>query len=137
MTPAIANAALDGDFILKFALAVLLALQIATLIAGFMRGRDAARRSVSFEGVPLDKSEFEKHVSQNREEHDHIFSKLGGVERGIRAEVKTDLAPVIEEQKRMGQQLAALNQSNHSQERHLEKMDQKLDDLRDLISKAD
>lgn len=136
MTPVIATSALDGDFILKFALAFLLALQIATLVAGFLRGREAARRSVSFEGVPLDKSEFEKHVAQNREEHDHIFSKLGGVERGIRAEMRADLAPVIVEQKRMGESLAALNQATNAQDRHLEKIDAKLDGLRELIAKS-
>lgn len=45
------------------------------------------KREVSFELESVTKDEFDKHVDLNKDEHDKIFSKIGGVERGGREEV--------------------------------------------------
>lgn len=36
------------------------------------------------------KAEFERALEQNVTEHQNLFSKLGGMERGLRSEIKTD-----------------------------------------------
>jgi hypothetical protein len=41
------------------------------------------RVQVSFTGVPVDKVEFEKLGRENSEDHDKLFARIGGVERGV------------------------------------------------------
>jgi outer membrane murein-binding lipoprotein Lpp len=43
------------------------------------------RVNVSFSGVPVDKQEFDQQVQENKEDHDKLFSRIGGVERGLEA----------------------------------------------------
>ena len=40
------------------------------------------KREVSFGFEPASKTEFEKHADWNRREHENLFAKIGGVERG-------------------------------------------------------
>lgn len=53
----------------------------------FLLGNRKERREVSFTVEPASKEEFEKLVIQNRHEHENIFSKIGGVERGADAKM--------------------------------------------------
>lgn len=131
----LAQSALDGDFMLKFLLGGLLLLQIATLVGGLLRGREAKRRSVSFEGVPLDKAEFIEHCNENKREHENLFSKLGGVERGIRSEVKLDVEKIYNEVNRLREGQAAGNALTHAQDRKLEGMEKLMHEIRNMIKR--
>jgi len=55
------------------------------------------------------KEAFDLHVAENKKDHEQIFSKLGGVERGLRGEFSTELKVVRAEMIEAGRQLAALN----------------------------
>lgn len=59
----------------------------------------------------LPKTEFEKHVEVNRLEHENLFSKLGGVERGLRGEFVKELALVRSEMNQTTSALASLRTS--------------------------
>lgn len=57
--------------------------QAATLIV--MLSNRKQKREVSFGFEAPTKGDFEKHVEQNRREHENLFSKIGGIERGAGA----------------------------------------------------
>ena len=40
------------------------------------------KREVSFEFTPADKEEFQNHVEWDRREHENLYKKISGVERG-------------------------------------------------------
>src|SRR5687767_7356399 len=52
------------------------------VVALVMVGRKQ-KREVSFSFEPASKEDFEAHIAQNQREHENLFSKIGGVERGI------------------------------------------------------
>jgi len=45
------------------------------------------------------KDEFERHVAQNQKEHENIFSKIGGVERGAGSKVADEIRVLREERR--------------------------------------
>jgi hypothetical protein len=49
------------------------------------------KREVSFHETPATKKEFDEHVAWNRREHENLFSKIGGVERGVTARIEARL----------------------------------------------
>jgi len=57
-------------------------------VATFFSNRKQ-RREVSFGFIPAAKEEFDKHVAWNQKEHDNLFAKLGGLERGVSAKIQT------------------------------------------------
>jgi len=57
-------------------------------VAAFFSNRKQ-RREVSFGFIPAAKDEFDKHVAWNQKEHDNLFAKLGGLERGAAAKIQT------------------------------------------------
>lgn len=59
--------------------AAFFAANIATVVLSLKSSR---KREVSFSFEPASKKEFDKHVEENRREHENLFSKIGGVERG-------------------------------------------------------
>lgn len=54
---------------------------LATVGAFIMASRKQ-KREVTFGFIPASKDEFDKHVAKNEREHENLFSKIGGVERG-------------------------------------------------------
>lgn len=61
--------------------------QLAATLTVLITINSKQRREVSFAGAPVDKEDFEKHVQWDKEIHDHLFAKLGGTERGVKAEL--------------------------------------------------
>lgn len=120
-------AATDDDFTLKAIGFVLVVGQIVTLWMGIMRGKQAERRSVSFEGQPVDKAEFLAALISNEAQHKDIFHKLGGVERGVRAEVKGDMEIVRRDIKSVEQSVAGLAASTQLQNQALARIENKVD----------
>jgi hypothetical protein len=82
MTLTLAQATPDANtvWIVIIALASVGA-NLATIIAVFS-ARGKQKREISWGFEPASKTEFEKHVEVNRREHENLFSKLGGMERG-------------------------------------------------------
>ena len=56
---------------------------VITTILAWVAIAKAQKVQVTFAGTPVDKKEFDKEVQENKEEHDRIFAKLGGLERGV------------------------------------------------------
>jgi len=52
------------------------------VVALVMVGRKQ-KREVSFSFEPASKEDFDAHIAQNVREHENLFAKIGGVERGI------------------------------------------------------
>lgn len=75
------------------------------------------RREISFEETLCNKKEFDNHVEWNRREHENLFSKIGGVERGV-----TD---------RISQKLVDIE---HKVETSREKMHDRLNDVLSAVS---
>jgi hypothetical protein len=49
------------------------------------------RREVSFAGEPVDRKEFDRHVSEDITVHSQIFARIGGAERGIESRLMARL----------------------------------------------
>ena len=71
------NAESLKTWILIAAAVLVIAVQVRELVG------TKKRREVSFEETPARKTEFDQHVDWNRREHENLFSKIAGVERGV------------------------------------------------------
>ena len=120
---------LDGSFVLSALLLAVLVGQGLQIWLGIMRGKAQERRSISFEGTPVDKAEFLAALAANEAQHKDLFSKIGGVERGVRAEVKADTLRVEEKVNIVDRKVSGLEASNNAQNQKLAHMDGKLDRL--------
>jgi hypothetical protein len=58
---------------------------VAANIAAVIAVARKQKREVTFGFEPASKVEFTKYVDQNQREHENLFSKIGGVERGAMA----------------------------------------------------
>ena len=59
----------------------------AVLLFKLLRN-DSERREVTISPAVVGKPDFERHLEQNRHEHENLFSKIGGVERGMNARLE-------------------------------------------------
>lgn len=110
ITPIIAQATTNNSDIITWGIILTLttiAGNVATVIALLVNRKQ--KREVSFGFVPASKEEFDDHRMNNKEEHDQLFSKLGGVERGLRGEFSNEIKTVRSEMTETVRQLAALN----------------------------
>lgn len=115
----------NGQWISSFQFYLLLVLNGVALAKLFF----PQRRTVAMEGEFTQRRDFEAHAAANHKEHESLFVKLGGVERGIRGEVKADIDKIYVEVNRLREGQAAGNALTHAQDRKLETMDHKLDRL--------
>lgn len=74
-------------------------------------------------------TDFSRLADGNRQEHDNLFRKLGGVERGLRAEVKADVANLTEQFGHLSNDVAALSAATKLQNQQLTHIEAKLDRL--------
>lgn len=111
--------------------------------------RKIQRREVSFGFIPAAKEEFDKHVAWDQKEHDNLFAKLGGMERGTAARqeaiskewrglVESKLSEITaannegrqrlwEKVTRVGEDVAALTADTETIKQRLNGFDAKLD----------
>jgi hypothetical protein len=75
----------DPRFVWELILVLGSLASIGANIATALSVRRTQRREVSFQFTPASKEEFERHVASNKQEHENLFSKIGGVERGSTA----------------------------------------------------
>lgn len=104
-------------------------LQLVSLAMQVFRYNQAQKREVSFTGECVDKREFDKHVAYNREEHDNIFSLVGGKERGLRAEADEKISKIDVEVRKLGQDMAAVKTETTIQSRTLSHLESKVDSI--------
>ena len=53
---------------------------------------------------------FNEHVADNKREHENIFSKIGGVERGLSAKIHGEMTAINEDRRRTLEQLNRRNE---------------------------
>jgi hypothetical protein len=111
-------------------------LQLVTLAMQVLRWNQAAKREVypqplEVKGATeyLARKVFEGHAEQNQREHENLFTKLGGVERGIRAEVKSDGAALHDKINDVGREVSEHSATLELQNQRLAQIDAKLDRL--------
>ncbi len=75
----------------------------------------------------VNREEFLSLVSRNAVEHDNIFKKLGGIERGAKEHTDRALAKVQEDIKEVSNKVASVETKTDQQNAWLERMDEKLD----------
>lgn len=75
------------------------------------------------------KTEFQTHVNQNTRDHENIFSKIGGVERGAKSAVEQQVEVVRRDLMKCGNDIAALQASTEMQNQSLARVEAKLDRL--------
>ena len=73
------------------------------------------------------KREFENHVAHVQAEHDKIFSKIGGVERGANSSIENKVEVVRKDLVIVSNQVASLSAETKGQNQQLARMDAKLD----------
>ena len=69
-----------------------------------------------------DHTEFHRHVVENKDEHQHIFAKLGGIERGLREEMKADTANLHEKVNKVDREVVGLRSMTEMQNKMLERI---------------
>jgi hypothetical protein len=78
------------------------------------------KREVSFAGEAVDKKDFDRALQENKEVHNQLFAKIGGVERGIEEKISKKIdaseAEARESRRVMHQGLDALGQRVASME---------------------
>ena len=73
--------------------------------------------------------DFDAHVAANVEEHDKIFSKIGGVERGARHTLDAQVEVIRRDTVQIGNQVAALQAETKMQSAQLTQLTRTMNDL--------
>lgn len=68
------------QFWLIIGLLATVGVNVVTLVVTLINRKQ--KREVNFAFEPASREEFDKHVEWNRREHENLFAKIGGVERG-------------------------------------------------------
>ena len=119
------------------ATAVLQALGAALSIAKFFINR-AEKRQVSISPEVVLRPDFDAHVAENRHEHENLFAKLGGMERGLNAHLNSELKSLREERREdsralhqelndVARKVSGLEATNTLQNQRLAEINAKLD----------
>src|SRR5437667_1752254 len=119
------------------ATAVLQALGAALSIARFFINR-AEKRQVSISPEVVLRPDFDAHVAENRHEHENLFAKLGGMERGLNAHLNSELKSLRDERREdsrtlhqelndVARKVSGLEATNTLQSQRLAEISAKLD----------
>lgn len=108
---------------------ILVMTTIAANIAVIFGTRQKQRREVSFEFEPASKEAFATHVIENREAHEQIFSKIGGVERGAKSALEQQVEVVRKDVMQCGRDISGLKVETQLQNQSLARVESKLDRL--------
>src|SRR5215831_1472809 len=119
------------------ATAVLQALGAALSIARFFINR-AEKRQVSISPEVVLRPDFDAHVAENRHEHENLFAKLGGMERGLNAHLNSELKSLRDERREdsralhqelndVARKVSGLEAANTLQNQRLAEINAKLD----------
>jgi len=111
--------------------------QVIGLWRDFQKG-PTEKREVTISLTAVERPVFEEHVRDNRREHENLFAKVGGVERGtmakldksfneLRAERALDMNTIHTKTNEIGREVSGLKASNELQNQQLARMDAKID----------
>lgn len=67
-------------------------LNLAVAVVALARSNSTQKREISFTGDFVVKKDFEAHVTKNDSDINGLHSKIGGMERGLRAELKDEVS---------------------------------------------
>src|SRR5579862_2404791 len=115
-------------------------IQIAATITILVTINSKQRREVSFAGEPVDRKEFDRLVAENSAVHEHLFAKIGGVERGLEgrlagrmdkfeAESRESRRAMHQDIGTIGNDVAALKKETELANQRAFQMDAKIDRL--------
>jgi hypothetical protein len=111
-------------------------LQLVSLGMQVLRWNQAARREVHPQPLEvkgatefLPRRLFEDHAEQNQREHEHLFARLGGLDRGLRAEMKQDTDGLHDKINSVGREVSEHSATLELQNQRLAQIDAKLDRL--------
>lgn len=79
------------------------------------------------------KHEFDAHVNRNSEDHDKIFSKIGGVERGAKSTTDQQVEVVRKDLIHVGNQVAGLQVETRTQSVQLNRMEKNIVEMPNQI----
>lgn len=123
------------------ALALAAAATASNQVEAFIRRRSGAKEETTIGPQPLTvradsewvpKQAFEAHVADVRRTHEQLFAKLGGVERGLREELKSDVAALHEKINDAVVAIARVETENRSQGQILARI---YDEVRGLMAR--
>ncbi|HEX4120713.1 MAG TPA: hypothetical protein VH619_08870 [Verrucomicrobiae bacterium] len=114
--------------------------QLAGTVTLLITINSKQRREVSFAGEPLDRKEFDKHLTENAAIHGQLFAKIGGAERGIESRMTARMDNIDTESKEsrqlmhqeisaIGNDVAALKKEAELANQRAFQLDSKLDRL--------
>ncbi len=100
---------------------------VVTLIRGGRQRIDPQPLQVQAAAEYVSKEVFDAAVTEVKEEQSRLFSKLGGMERGLRDEVRRDVAELHEKVNGVSVQVGALSKATDLQNQQLAQISAKLD----------
>ena len=80
------------------------------------------------------KPAFESHVAVNHREHENLFSKIGGMERGIRTELKSDFEKLSEALSDLSREVGGLKDVGEVRSQQMARLETKMDRLAERIT---
>jgi hypothetical protein len=117
------------------------AVLLAGQITNWITLKATQRRTISFEGDPVMKEDFDRHIQANYEAHAQIFSKIGGVERGAQSLVKDTEREAADSRRvlhqsvaHVGERVAKMEAATEMIDRRMAQMDAKLDRIAERIN---
>jgi hypothetical protein len=119
------------------ATAILQAFGAVLSIAKFFLNR-SEKRQVTISPDVVGRPDFEAQSAQNKQEHENLFAKIGGLERGINAHVNTELRSLRDERREdvralhselneVARKVSGLEATNTVQSQRLAEINAKLD----------
>jgi len=116
------------EFETWFAPIALIVSTVAALITIVFSNR-SQKREITFLGEPVDKKDFEKALRDNKEEHDKLFSKVGGIEREIESRLDSDREKFHLRMNPIEGEICALREASETNTDRLVQMEAKIDRL--------
>ena len=110
--------------------------QLVATITVLITLNSKQRREITFAGVPVDKTDFDKHVQENREVHTQLFAKLSGVQRAAETTLHGRERDAVEGRRQMhetistlGERVAGVETQTEMIEKRTAQIDTKVDRL--------
>lgn len=124
-------AAPEANHLLQFWL--ILSLTFSTLVSAatfiVMLANRKQKREVNFAVELASKAEFDRHVEKNEREHENIFTKLGGMDRGQSSKLSVEITAVHNRVNGLEKSIGGLETSAELTNQRLAQIDTKVDRL--------
>ncbi len=82
----------DGSGAWNTTLTIGVLLNLAVAVVALVRSGTTQKREVTMTGDYVPKKDFDAHVAKNDQDINGLHSKIGGMERGLRAELKDEVS---------------------------------------------